>query len=71
MTFGQYLERRQAGDPATAAYLAEADPDILVATSWPDVMGCLLKRNADAAYIDRTRQLFQEFSRANARTINA
>ncbi len=71
LTFGEHLERRQAADPKIGIMLHALSQAVLAAQRWPEVMSCLGAEMADGAKIDRIRHLFQEYSRANARTIHA
>ncbi len=70
-SFGEYLERRQGGDPEVRAILAAMPMAMLTAQWWPQIMSCLVAEKADEARIDRVRRLFQEYARANARSIDA
>ena len=69
MTFRYYLERRQVGDDAVRAFLDGADSAVLDAGSWSEVMPHLTRASADRDYIMQARQLWQEYARANGRTV--
>lgn len=68
MTFRYYLERRQVGDEAVKLFLDGADPAVLDAGSWSEVMPHLQRESADWDYIMQARRLWQEYARANGRT---
>jgi hypothetical protein len=50
LTFREYLERRQIGDPKVAGFLTSAAPEIFEAKFWPEIMVCLTANKADWDY---------------------